>query len=193
MAEESEIDRLDPVPVTVKLTSGFEVEVVRLRTRQLFRLMRILTRGASPAALSQLNFSDSSDEGKKAFSAQLFSVLIMAIPDAEQEAIAFLQSMMKPAGLKERPAAQLSKAEAKANEDMFARFSTETFNPDLEDTLNLMEAIITQEAPEIQALGKKLQHLWSVARKAVGNDQSPLVPEGASLHSPDLTPTSSTS
>ena len=33
MADENELDRLDPEPVIVKLTTGLSVEVVRLRTR----------------------------------------------------------------------------------------------------------------------------------------------------------------
>jgi hypothetical protein len=184
--EESELDRLDPQSSEVKLVSGFLVEVVRLRTRQLFRLMRILTKGAGPA-LTQLNFGQDAEQ----FGGQLLGIIIMAIPDAEQETIGFLQSMCKPAGLIDKGAAALSKAEAKHNDDLFARFTDETFNPELEDTIALLERIVENEAPDLQALGKKLQHLWIVARKAVGSQEEP--PEAESLHLPEPTPDSSTS
>jgi hypothetical protein len=184
--EESELDRLDPQSAEVKLVSGFPVEVVRLRTRQLFRLMRILTKGAGPA-LGQLNFG----QEQKEFGAQLLGIIILAIPDAEQETIGFLQSMAKPGGLVDKPPAQLSKAEAKGNEELFARFSEEMFNPELEDTIALLEVIVANEAPDLQALGKKLQHLWTVARKAVGSPE--VLPEDESLHSPAGTHDSSTS
>lgn len=183
--EESELDRLDPQSSEVQLVSGFRVDVVRLRTRQLFRLMRILTKGAGPA-LSQLNFGQEQD----AFGAQLLGIIIMAIPDAETETIGFLQSMCKPCGVIEKPAPQLTKAEVKANDEAFARFADEMFNPELEDTISLLEVIVQNEAPDLQALGKKLQHLWTVARKAVSQ---PEAPETENLHLPAGTPDSSTS
>lgn len=184
MAEESELDRLDPETTEVKLVSGFPVEVVRLRTRQLFRLMRILTKGAGPA-LGQLNFGADQEQ----FAGQMLGIIIMAIPDAESETIGFLQSMAKPAGLVDKPVAQMSKAEAKGNEELFTRFQEEMFNPELEDTIALLEVIVLNEAPDLQALGKKLQHLWTVARKAVGPGET--APENP--HSPAATPDSSIS
>lgn len=193
MAGESEVDRLDPEPVIVKLTTGFSVEVVRMQTRQLFRLMRILTRGATVEALTALDFKpDATEEDRKLFGAQLMGIVVRAIPDAENETIAFLQSMTKPAELVERPGSQLTKQESEANEELFRRFGTDLYNPDIDDTLNLLEAIITNEAPDIQALGKKLSHLWSVARKATGTEKPSPPPEGADLHSPEPTLISST-
>lgn len=172
--EASELDRLDSQPTEVKLESGFPVEVVRLRTRQLFRLMRILTKGAGQA-LGQLNFGGNGEQ----FAQQLLGIILMAIPDAEQETIGFLQSMCKPAGIIEKPAAQLSKAESKANDEAFARFAEEMFNPELEDTLAILEVIVANEAPDLQALGKKLSHLMTVARKAVTREEPP---EAEDLH-----------
>lgn len=193
MADESEVDRLDPVPTQVKLASGFPVEVVRLRTRQLFRLMRILTRGANPAALGQLKFNDDSEEGRRNFAGQLLGILLMAIPDAEQEAIGFLQSMTRPAGLVEKPSAQLTKQQNEANQALMDRYSEEMFNPELEDTISLFETIIANEAPDIQSLGKKISHLLQVARKAMGAETPLPPPEGTDLHSPEPTLVSSTS
>jgi hypothetical protein len=182
MADDSEIDRLDPEPAEVKLVSGFAVEVVRLRTRQLFRLMRIISRGATPAAMSQLNFGADDPEGQKEFAGKLLGMIVMAIPDAENEAIGFLQSMTQPAGIIQKTPAKLNKQESEHNDALFERYGKEMFNPELEDTLSLLEVIIAIEAPEIQALGKKLSHLWKVARKAMGADLPAEPPEGPDLH-----------
>jgi len=187
MAEESEVDRLDPVTTEVKLVSGFPVEVVRLRTRQLFRLMRILTRGATPEGLAKLDFTGEPGE----FAARLLGIVALAIPEAESEAIGFLNSMTKPAGLVDKKPVQLTKQESEINAGLFSRFQEEMFNPELEDTIQLLEVIIANEAPDIQALGKKLSHLWQVARKALG-DRAEAAPEGESLHLPEPTPSSST-
>jgi hypothetical protein len=43
----SEIDRLDPVPTSITLMSGMKVDIQRLKLRQLFRLLRIITRGGA--------------------------------------------------------------------------------------------------------------------------------------------------
>lgn len=186
MAEESELDRLDPELKQVKLESGFAVEVVRLRTRQLFRLMRILTKGAGPL-LAQLNFG----ENAEAFGQQLLGILMVAIPEAEQETIVFLQSMCRPAGLIDKPAASLSKSDTKHNDDLFERFNDELFNPELEDLIAVFEVIVENEAPDLQALGKKLQNLWAVAQKAMGTNSAKK--KAQAKDSPEDTHDSSTS
>ena len=188
---ESELDRLDPEPVTVKLESGFPVEVVRLKTRQMFRLLRILTRGAGPA-IAQLDFSAEQED----FAQKMLGILIMAIPDAEQETVAFLQSMCKPAELVEKKSAQLTKQENEHNQELWDRFNAELFNPEIDDTLSLLEVIIANEAPELQSLGKRLKALWATTRKATGLEKPEKAPEAEDLHLPgsaELTPNSSTS
>ena len=49
--EVSELDRIDPQPQQVTLSTGLEVDLVRMRTRQFFRLLRVLTHGAGPAMM----------------------------------------------------------------------------------------------------------------------------------------------
>jgi hypothetical protein len=169
MPDDSELDRIDPQPVECKLSTGFTVEVVRMRTRQFFRLLRVLTHGAGPAlAQAQLNFAGDPAE----FGQKLLMLVVMSIPDAEQEAIAYLASMCRPAGLVDRPDSQLTKQEKEANDALWARFGDELHNPDPADTLDLIEAIIRQEAPELQALGKKFQRMLELFRKT-GQDKEP--------------------
>jgi len=173
MPDDSELDRIDPQPSEVKLSTDFTVDVVRMQTRQFFRLLRVLTHGAGPALTqAQLNFGG--DPGE--FGQKLLMLVVMSIPDAEQEAIGFLQSMCRPTGLTERPDGQLTKQENEANQARWARFTEELHNPALEDTLDLIEVIIRREAPELQALGKKLRRVMDLFQKT-GQDKEPPEPE----------------
>jgi hypothetical protein len=172
---ESELDRLDPQPVTCKMSTGLQVEVVRLRTRQFFRLLRVLTHGAGPAMMQAgLDFRESAED----FTQKFLMLVVMSIPDAETEAIAFLQSMLKPAGLADKPESQQTKQEKEDNAELWKQFNTDLFNPDLDDTLELIETIVRQEAPELQALGKKLQRALSMFR-ATGQDKGAPEPEAS--------------
>jgi hypothetical protein len=189
--DEHELDRLDPQPQVVKLTTGLQVDIVRMRTRQFFRLLRVLTHGAGPAMMrAGLDFR----AGAEQFTAQLLTLVAMSIPDAEQEAISFLQSMCKPHGAADKPDSQLTKAEREGNEALYERFNKDLFNPELDDTLDLIEAIVTIEAPELQALGKKIQRMMELFRKT-GQDKEPADPEASprDLASQGSSPRSSTS
>jgi hypothetical protein len=173
MPDESELDRLDPQPVLCKMSTGFQLEIVRMRTRQFFRLLRVLTHGAGPAMMQAgLDFKDSGSE----FASKLLVLVVMSIPDAESEAVAFLQSMCRPAGVVDKTAAQLTKQETEANKVLWEQFSEEMHNPELTDTIDLIEIIVNQEAPELQALGKKLQTVLALFRKT-GQDKEPPEPE----------------
>jgi hypothetical protein len=169
MPDDSELDRIDPQPEILKFSTGFTVEVVRLQTRQFFRLLRVLTHGAGPA-LTQAQLDFQGDPGE--FGAKLLMLTVMSIPDAEQEAILFLTSMCRPAGLADKPAAQLTKQETEANKILWDRFGEELHNPDPSDTLDLIEVIIRQEAPELQALGKKLRKVTELFTRT-GQDREP--------------------
>jgi hypothetical protein len=191
MPDDSELDRIDPQPVTCKLSTGFTVEVVRMQTRQFFRLLRVLTHGAGPAlAQAGLDFS----AGPGVFGQKLLMLVIMSIPDAEQEAIGFLASMTRPAGITDKPASQLTKQESEGDQALWTRFNEEMHNPEMTDTLDLIEVIVTQEAPELQALGKKLQKMLELFRKT-GQDKEPPEAEATAqdLNSPGRSRRRSTS
>lgn len=191
MPDDSELDRIDPQPESVKLSTGLEVEVVRMHTRQFFRLLRVLTHGAGPMLTqSGLDFSAPGPE----FGQKLLMLVVMSIPDAEQEAIGFLASMCRPVGVTDKPASQLTKQENEANQALWARYNEEMHNPAPADTLDLVEVIIRQEAPELQALGKKLQRMLDLFRKT-GQDKEPPEPEPSpqELNSQGRSPQPSTS
>lgn len=151
-----------PEPTVVLLESGNKVEIVPLRTRQFFKLLRIITRGAGDALTSlRLNPEDSDME----FATKLIATFGFAIPEAETEAIDFIQSMCKPAGLIERPAPSLNKQDRERNESLWLQMVTELENPELGDTFSIIEAVVTQETPNLKALGKRLSQMFDLAKK----------------------------
>jgi len=172
MPDDSELSRIDPEPVVHKLSSGFAVEVVRLRTRQFFRLLKILTHGAGPA-LMQAGLD--MNAGAEEFTQKLLVLIVMSIPDAEQEAIAFLQSMCTPHGIVTKT--KLNKQDTEANQKLWDQFSQELHNPLPGDTIDLMEIIVRQEAPEFQALGKRLAALAKVAGLGRENPEEAPTPQ----------------
>lgn len=183
---DSELDRLDPFPTRVILSTGFELELQRLRTRQFFRLLRVLTHGAGPL-LMQNSLDFRSDP--EAFAQRLVGLLIVSIPDAEQEFIQFLASMAQPAGITETPVGrELTKQEKEDNKALWDRYNTELGNPDPMDTVEIIEAIIRREAPEMQALGKRLQAAFALFTRT-GQDKeiaeaAPTPEELSSLSAP---------
>jgi hypothetical protein len=173
MPDDSELDRIDPQPETCKLSTGLQVDIVRMRTRQFFRLLRVLTHGAGPALTqAQLDFSGDASE----FAKKLLTLVLISIPDAENEAVQFLASMCRPSGVVDKPSSQLTKQEAAENTALWDRFNEDLHNPELEDTIDLIEIIVRQEAPELQALGKKLQRVFKLFQ-ATGQDKEPAEPE----------------
>ena len=74
--------------------------------------------------------------------------------------------MCTPSGLHEAHGrTRLSKQQLEDNQTAINDMVEELNNPELDDLLDLAEAIVKQEAPEIQALGKRVASLLELARK----------------------------
>lgn len=163
-----ELDSLDAQPEgPITLESGTEVDVNRLRTREMLSLLRILTRGAG-AALADLTFEgDASD-----FAARLIGIALVSIPEAEDETITFVQRMVSPHGL--ILGRRLSKPEQEINSNLLDGLAAEMINPELEDLFSIVERVIRTEAPHVQALGKKFAFLLQTATGTqTSTDQTP--------------------
>lgn len=155
-----EMDRLDPIGTKFKLSSGTEVEIMPLKLRQFLKFLRILTSGASDI-WGDMRLS-TNDEGQ--FMAGLFGLAVFAIPQAENETVDFLKSMVKPAYLPEGA----DKAAQQVRLEAWGQLSVELENPELEDTLDLIQAIIEAEASDLMALGKRLRRMFTMVRKMPG-------------------------
>lgn len=181
----TEMDQLDAIPESVTLRSGMVVMLESLRARQFFKLLRIITHGALPgmreAGLFEMD-GLSSDE----FMGRLLSVTLLSIPDAEDETIAFVRSLCYPYGLIERRG--LNKQDVERNQLLWDALDEEMENPDLDDLVTVLEAVVKREAEDIQALGKRLASLFKLAEKT---GQIPSSGEKSSPPPKESTPASS--
>jgi hypothetical protein len=173
MTTASEVDALDPESDIIQLESGDRVVIQRLRTRQMFRLLKILTHGAGPA-LNNLNVGADTAE----FITQLIAVTVMAIPNAEDETIDFVLSMVDSADTIDPPR---TKADRARNEELRDNLAANLLNPSLDDLLSIIEIVIRKEAPEIAALGKRL---GALLQTTLGNAPT-AEPEPESLPEPE--------
>jgi hypothetical protein len=159
----SELDALDPVPEEVKLSTGTVVQLESLRSRQFFKLLRIITHGALPNLGTQILRPDD-DMTATQYAGRVISILALSIPDAEDETIAFIRSMCKPAGLIEARG-RLNDRAAAHNDQLWAQLDADLENPELDDLISIIEAIVKREAEDIQALGKRLAGMFRLAEK----------------------------
>lgn len=156
----NELDTLDTVPETLTLSTGTVVQFEALKARQFFKLLRIVTHSAT-GMLGQIDglFNGSGQDAAGRFAA----MLLMSIPDAIDETVEFLFSMVKPAHLIDRP--KLDKVQQQHNQALWDAIVKDLSNPELEDLIDLVEAIFKREADDLAALGKKLQKLLGLAQK----------------------------
>jgi hypothetical protein len=144
----------------VELSSGTKVILQPLKSRQFFKLLRIITHGAGSMLL---NVRFSGDDTPEEFSAKLLALVGFAIPDAEDEVIDFLFAMIKPVGLKE--GRKLSASDRADNKQLEEDLAVELDNPELEDLITLVEAIVKRESSDLQALGKRVMAMFDLAKK----------------------------
>ena len=83
-------------------------------------------------------------------------------------------SMVEPVGLKSDR--NLTKAEKDNNEKLKELIFDELSNPELGDMVTLIEVIVKRESEDLQALGKRLMTLFSLA-KTTGQIPSEMLEE----------------
>lgn len=187
----NELDKLDPPPETVTLCSGLQVQLESLKARQFFKLLRIVTHGALPG-MQQAGLFDMAELTTDEFMGRLLSITVLSIPDAEEETIEFIRSMCQPVGLIERKG--LNKQDAERNALLWEALDDELENPELDDLVTIIEAVVKREAEDIQALGKRLASMFKLAEKVgqVPSSTSPSPTESTSTSLAD-SPARSTS
>lgn len=152
--EGSEIDRIDPNGSPITLVSGTEVEIRPLRMREFFKLLRIVTRGGAEILANMRLSLSAMDEDE--FVTQFLAVLLFAVPEAEAETEDFLRAMVKPAGLT---------GNKKKDDALQDALEAELDNPEIEDALTIIEAVVRAEAGDLQALGKRLRAAFNLAER----------------------------
>lgn len=147
-----ETERLDPQPLELRLASGTEFDLEPLKLRQFLRLLRIVTRGAADVLdQAELDFND-----PQGFVQTFLGMVLFSIPEAEEESIDFIKSMVRPKNLTGDPQKDLAKVQALVNE---------LDNPELEDTITIIQAVIEHESEDLRSLGKRLGTMFKVAQK----------------------------
>lgn len=156
-----DIDAIAAEPeLELKLESGFPIRVLRIRTRATMSLLKILTRGAGEA-LATISFS--ADSSQEAFTGQLLGAVLLAIPEAEDETIEFLNRVVEPANLINKP--RLTPGDIEYNQDQWDLLEAELRDPSLDDLVTIVSELFKVEGPHVLALGKRLAALLPVAKK----------------------------
>jgi hypothetical protein len=159
----SDIDVIEPVPVDsrrVVLSTGTVLVLQELKARQFFKLLKIVTRGAAPIIP---NLKVTSDSTVEEWTQQFLAVVMLALPESEQETLEFIASMIKPEGLIEGRA--LNKADKERNDALWDAVERDLGNPELDDLVTIIEAIIKNEGEDLKALGKRLMGMFQLATK----------------------------
>ena len=155
-APRDEVERVEPSatgPVT--LSSGTQVEVVPLKLRETMKLLKIVTRGAGAVLEQLMGELDLNDP--VAFAQTLGALVILSIPEAENEVIDFVRSMVIPVGF--------SDLSAKERAESFRALAEELDNPELEDVISIVERVIRRESEDIRNLGKRISTAFNLASK----------------------------
>lgn len=165
-----EIDRLDPQPSKVMLSNGIEVDVLPMKARQFFKLLKIITHGAGPL-IGTIQFGTDSQE----FIGQLAGLLIFAVPEAENESLEFVHSLVKlPEYTGPRDNRGVPKTEeGRAVEALRDQINQVLFDPEVEDVLDVIMEVFKREQDDLAALGKRLLSLIPAAKKT---GQIPTIP-----------------
>lgn len=152
---ESDIDIIDPQGLPVlTLTNGTRVTVQRIKMRQLMRFLRIITAGG-------ISFPSQDDPD---FAENLLGQLLVSLPEAENEAILFVASLVMPADYVE--GRRVSKDQKEINQELLDDLDDYFFNPDLDDVIAVLEVVVATEWPHLKSLGKRVQALLPQEQKA---------------------------
>lgn len=130
-------DLIVPVGSTFKINGDIPVRVVRLRTREWFGLARVLGAGLGSAIMDLDLDWDNPDDLR----GQILGMLLLAIPGAEDELIAFLRTLVVP-----------------IHDTDTGRLSEAMTNPAPTDVIDLVGIIVDQEGADLaDMVGKALQ------------------------------------
>lgn len=155
-----DIDAIAAEPKELTLESGFPIKVLRIRTRATMSLLKILTRGAGEALMAIRVGADTSQDE---FVGTLLGAVVMSIPEAEDETVEFINRIVEPAKLIDKP--RLTPGDIEWNQDQEDLLRAELRDPSLDDLITIVEEVVKIEGPHIMALGKRLAALLPTAQK----------------------------
>ena len=92
----------------------------------------------------------------EAFVQTFLGMVLFSLPEAENETIDFIQSMVTPKNLTGNPDKDVI---------LLGSLREELENPELEDTVTIVQVIVEREAEDLRALGKRLGQMLQTAEK----------------------------
>lgn len=161
-----ELDSLLPSNTSLTLSNGLELEIEPLKTRELLKFLKIITHGAG-SMLTHIDLSSTSSESE--FLSRIMSLVVLSIPDAEEETIEFISAMTKPKGL--AVGRSLNKQDTANNVAKWTELRSALDNPELEDLISILEKIVSVESSDLQALGKRLMQIVNITQKGKQSTQ----------------------
>lgn len=129
---------------------GIKARVKRLKTYEFLGLMRVITNGLGPS-LGQHEWDTSDEEQLKA---DLVAMVITAMPNAAEEFIVFLRSVLEP-----------------VDPDQAAALALAMRNPDPIDSIDVIGVLVDQEAPDLSVLAGKARAWISKIQKTMRRTQ----------------------
>lgn len=138
---EEQVDLEAIVPEEFRITvNGIDCRVKRLKTKEFLSLMRVLTKGIG-AGLGDvsLDFTDGETVAR-----DLSALMLLALPGATEEFTLFLSGIVEPVDPEKT---------IEVNRYLYD-------NPEVEDLLNVFEAVATQERHDLAGLAGKAQAMW---------------------------------
>ena len=130
------------------MLGGIEAEVRRLRTREFLALMKVLMRGVGGDLIDVF-----AEEDEAKLQGRLIGAMLVAIPNAENEFIGFVQKVTWPKDERQRA-------------KLFAYLE----NPELSDMMEIARVIIEQEVDDFARLGKEAKVWFGTIRMTLKRD-----------------------
>lgn len=144
LVEPTELEEIAQIVSSRIVVDGIECEVGRLKTREFFVLMRILTRGLG-GRLADLFDADARPEDN---AGRFIGALLVSIPEAETDFILLVKRMVQA-----------------VDPDQADALRVALDNPGLETLLAIAETVAMQEAGELTRLGKAATSWWETNKE----------------------------
>lgn len=153
-----ELERVEPQPTgPITLKSGLVVDVLPLRLRATMKLLRIVTHGAGRAGVLESAIGNLDLEDGEEFGQNLAALVLFALPEAEDESVEFIQSMVLPA--------DYVNLDEDTRTDQLNKLAYELADPDLNDVVSIVERVIRRESEELRSLGKRISTAVKLTQK----------------------------
>lgn len=142
----AEVDEILQRPTGVVVIDGVECDILRLKTRETFVLLRVLTLGGTSADMIASIFEK--DKPLERMAQELMASLIVTLPNAETDVLHLIRHMT-------------GRREGTSDADWY-KVQQSLTNPEIETTMEVIQQVVWQEAGELARLGKAARSWWTV-------------------------------